>query len=309
MSPEVTVVIPTRDRRDRLLLALRSALRQTDVDVEVVVVDDGSTDPVEDVVRATDDARLRLVRRERPGGVSVARNDGMACASGAWIAFLDDDDLWAPSKLARQLAALRADDRRWAYAGEIVVDAELRVIGGEPPPPPGEVVRLLDRHNAVPAGASNVIASADLLDRVGGFDPALTTSEDWDMWIRLARDGLPASVRDGLVAVTIHPGGASRNVPKMLDEVEIVAARYDLPLDRVRHLRWAAWMALVDGRRVEAARHYARAVAAGDAASIGRAAAALVVPSLARRARRPAPAGTDGWLEEARGWLEALATG
>jgi glycosyltransferase involved in cell wall biosynthesis len=94
-APDVSVVIPTRDRSRLLVLALRSALRQREVDLEVVVVDDGSGDDTPEVVAGLRDARVHLVRHPGPHGVSAARNSGIAAARGRWIAFLDDDDLAA----------------------------------------------------------------------------------------------------------------------------------------------------------------------------------------------------------------------
>ena len=116
VSPvEVTVVIPTRDRGHLLPRSLRSALAQRDVTLEVVVVDDGSVPPaahnkVVARVCATD-ARVRVLRHMTPKGVSAARNSGIEAATGRWIAFLDDDDIWAPQKLASQLAALNGRTR------------------------------------------------------------------------------------------------------------------------------------------------------------------------------------------------------
>ena len=97
---EVTVVVPTRNRAAMLRQALRSVAAQRGVDLEAVVVDDGSTDATPAVVTAIGDRRLRLVRHQRPQGVSTARNRGVAEARGRWVAFLDDDDVWAPEKLA-----------------------------------------------------------------------------------------------------------------------------------------------------------------------------------------------------------------
>ena len=94
--PEVTVVVPTRNRASMLEQALRSVAGQRDVDLEAVVVDDGSTDDTQAVIAAMGDRRLRLIRHQRPQGVSTARNRGVADARGHWVAFLDDDDLWAP---------------------------------------------------------------------------------------------------------------------------------------------------------------------------------------------------------------------
>jgi glycosyltransferase involved in cell wall biosynthesis len=316
-APDVSVVIPTRNRRERLRLALRSALRQRAVDVEVVVVDDGSTDGTDELVEAVGDARIRWIRREVSGGVGAARNEGIAAAVGRWVAFLDDDDVWSPDKLALQVEALRSGDAAWAYGGDVVIDAELRVLGGAPPPEPDHVVRLLGRYNAVPAGASNVVVVADVLRRVGGFDPALRTSEDWDMWIRLAREGAPVCVRQPLVAVAVHEGNASRDAARMLEEIETIRGRYGIPVDRPRHLRWAAWTALNEGRRRDAVRSYLRAAAAGDVRSIVRAAAASAAP--ARMVRRSSRVRTDvsaawireatTWLEEVRAWEEASSIG
>jgi len=134
--PAVSVVIPTRDRRDLLGAALSSVLGQSGVDLEVLVVDDGSSDGTAEMVTGLRDGRVRLLRRERAGGVSAARNRGIAEATGGWIALLDDDDLWAPDKLARQLDAMEAVGRAWGYAGAVEIDADGGLLGGAPPPPP-----------------------------------------------------------------------------------------------------------------------------------------------------------------------------
>ena len=142
----------------------------------------------------------------------------------------------------------------------------------------------------------------DVLESVGGFDPALRTSEDWDLWLRLAATGIPACVPRPLVALRTHAGMASRAVDRMLADIEVIAARHGIRVDRARHQRWAAWMCLEDGRRGAALRHYGRAVAAGDVMSLGRAAVGLVYPQVARRR----PMAVDDWAREAQTWLDAL---
>jgi hypothetical protein len=163
----------------------------------------------------------------------------------------------------------------------------------------------LTHYNAVPSGASNVVVRADVMGAVGGFDPALTTSEDWDRWLRLARVGWPACVPHPWVALRIHSGNASNSMARVMEEIEVVAARHGASVDRPRHLRWAAWTALAQGRRAEALRFYSRAVAKGDVASVGRMAVALIHPSAADR--RPSPRlSEDPWLAEAARWLGEL---
>ncbi len=104
---DISVVVPTRNRSALLATTLRSALVQRGVDFEVLVVDEASTDDTLEVVDSFGDARIRVIRHTTAQGVSAARNHGVAEARGAWIAFLDDDDLWAPEKLELQLRAAR----------------------------------------------------------------------------------------------------------------------------------------------------------------------------------------------------------
>jgi glycosyltransferase involved in cell wall biosynthesis len=302
---DVSVVVPTRNRAELLPLTLRSALLQRDVELEVIVVDDGSDDDTANVVASIDDPRVRLVRHDHPRGVSAARNSGIAAARGRWLALLDDDDVWAPDKLTSQLAAARQDKRAWVYTGDVSVDGELQVTGGAPPHTPPQVMEALRRHNAVPAGASNVVATADLFSRAGRFDPDLHNNEDWDMWLRLASHGPPACVPRPLVAYRLHPGNTSRNMARMLAELEVIARRHHVPVDRAAHHRWAAWSALADGRRWQAVSHYLGALREGDLGSLPRAGAAAV---LGRRLvdLRTRDSAATAWAAQAQRWLDDL---
>jgi glycosyltransferase involved in cell wall biosynthesis len=247
--------------------------------------------------------RVRLLRNTNAPGVSGARNTGIAAATGTWVAFLDDDDLWAPAKLASQLGKAVAAGAGWVYAGDVTVDATLKVRSGAPPPTPERVVAALRRHNAVPAGASNVMVRRDVLRAVGGFDTTLQTSEDWDLWLRLASTGLPACVPRPLVALRTHAGMASRRLDQMLRDIEVIGERHGIAVDRARHQRWAAWICLEDGRRWAALRHYSKAVRAGDIASVFRAAVGVVYPQVARR---ESTVRRTEWTAEAQRWLNEL---
>jgi hypothetical protein len=306
VTPRVSVVTPTRDRHDMLPGALASALGQREVDLEVIVVDDGSDPPVSDGL--VSDPRLRVARHDSPAGVSAARNTGIERSRAPWIAFLDDDDLWAPDKLTSQLNAAEAAGAAWAYGGDVTVDHDLRVISGESPPSPIVVMADLESYNSVPAGASNVIVRADALATAGPFDPSLKTSEDWDMWIRLARCcGTPAAVSRPLVACRMHSSNVLPDLRAIVEEPERLAARYGLSLEPAAPLRRAAWSCLRAGRRMDAVRYYGRAAARGDLTSVGRAAAALLHPA-ARRSRpheiRRRP--MDAWVGAAQVWLADL---
>jgi glycosyltransferase involved in cell wall biosynthesis len=257
----VTVVVPTRNRRDLLRLTLTSVFRQRAVDLHVIVVDDASTDGSANAVAASGDNRLTVVRQAAVTGVSGARNAGWSRATTEWVAFCDDDDLWSPDKLWRQLEAARAARADWAYTGCVYVNTDLVVQNGAPPLSPDAMTAALRRYNAMPAGASNVAVRAAILERLGGFDPSLTHVPDWDLWLRLARHGKPACVEDPLVGYRLHGGNASFRTAEMLAELFVFERRHGVVTDRSRFHRHLAHLSLRAGRRFAALSHFVRAAA------------------------------------------------
>jgi glycosyltransferase involved in cell wall biosynthesis len=301
----VSVVIPTHDRRALLLRTLRSVLSQRSIELEVLVVDDGSTDDTQAAVRSLNDPRVRVLRHEIPRGVATARNAGAAAAAGTWISLLDDDDLWAPDKLALQVAAARQAGARWAYAGAVEIDEDGRLLGGERPPSPEVLMRQLTRRNLMPAGSSNVLVDAASFRSSEGFDVGLRHLADWDMWLRLARYGLPVCVPEPLVAYRRHPAQATLDTTGMIAEAHILRDRHGADLNSVR--RWLAWSHLRRGRRRAAVGAYARAVVSGDLTSAGRAAVAALHPRPTAARRRPLNPADVEWTESARAWVGAAA--
>jgi glycosyltransferase involved in cell wall biosynthesis len=259
--PDVSIVIPTRDRRQLLTAhALPGALGQVDVDVEVIVVDDGSTDDTLDALASVEDPRLRVLRNERVPGPSGARNTGIAAARGDWVAFLDDDDLWSPSKIRTQRDGLAG--ARWGFAAVIVVDELLHPLYALPLPESGAAADALTLGNIVPGGPSNVIAETTLVRELGGFDESLSHSADWDMWLRLAGAAAPAVWPDVLVASLEH---AQRMIVR--DRPDVVAESKRLfnkhgGASRSQRLAVAEWLASEyrsTGNYVRAAMVYGRA--------------------------------------------------
>jgi glycosyltransferase involved in cell wall biosynthesis len=303
----VSVIIPTRNRAHLLHRTLESVLKQSTENLEVIVVDDGSTDG-SGAVAAAMDPRVSVLRNPEPAGVSAARNRGIASARGEWIAFCDDDDLWAPNKLQEQLTAAGGAGANWVYAGDVNVDDQLRVLSGGPPPDPAAVMALLPRCNPLTSGGSNVVVRSNILADVGGFDPALRRTEDWDLWIRIAQKGPPAYVRKPLVAYRFHSGNVIWDPREMVDEARRLAARYGIPVDVRSMHRRAAWAALRGGRRLIAVRHYALAVAGGDLRSVGRAAIALVHPAVGSERLFEFLGRDSDWIADAERWIETFAT-
>ena len=105
-SPKVSVIVPTHNRADLIEYSIRSVLAQTYPDFELLVVDNGSTDSTRSVVDGIGDPRIRYIYQENSGGPAGPRNTGIRESRGEYVAFLDSDDLWVPTKLARQVEVL-----------------------------------------------------------------------------------------------------------------------------------------------------------------------------------------------------------
>jgi glycosyltransferase involved in cell wall biosynthesis len=262
------VVLPTHDRSAWLRQSLQSVLWQRDVDLEVVVVDDGSTDDTRGIVASLVDPRIVLIRHDRPRGVSAARNHGAEEAKGEWLAFLDDDDVWSPDKLSRQLQSALASGTTWVYGGCVNVDETLRVLGGQPPPPPEEVLRNIFRRNLIPGGGSNVLVHRDAFERAGPFDLRLKNTEDWEMWMRFAKQCPPACVPEPLIAYRLHPANASLDVEAIFEGIGLIERRHGIKVARGDVHRWIAASLLRTGQRAEAVEHFARAATHGQARGV-----------------------------------------
>jgi glycosyltransferase involved in cell wall biosynthesis len=312
-APEISVVIPTRDRWPLLSTrALPAALAQVGVDHEVIVVDDGSNDDTSTHLSALSDPRLRVVGRGGAKGLSRARNAGIAAARGEWVAFLDDDDVWAPEKLRMQLDVGRASGAELVYAAAIAVDEGGTVLHELYLPEPDRLRMQLDEACVIPAGCSNVIARTERVRTVGGFDEELANLADWDLWIRLLGSGRAAVCREVLVAYMLH----ARNLHVVSDperELEYLIRKHAnapeprrVVPDRVGYSRWVASQRLRAGRPRQAAWVYLRgAVAHRAPGNVARAADALLGKRLSVMFRRRA--GTEGERRPAPPWLRDFA--
>lgn len=192
--PCVSVIIPSYNRANYLPEALDSVLAQTYQDFEVIVVDDGSTDNTESAVFPYL-SRIRYVKQNNSER-SAARNHGIRLASGEFIAFLDSDDFWRPSKLEKQVAFLKKHpDVDLVYTWLDICD-----MGGRPLKLVKDGRPLTTQHGAsvfyplllrnfVVGGATTVMARRSAIELAGGFDEGLRHVEDWDLWLRMALRG------------------------------------------------------------------------------------------------------------------------
>ena len=191
-TPLVSVIIPTRDRPALVARAVRSAVGQSYANQEIVVVDDGSATPLVLPAEFAADPRVRVVWLGTHAGVGEARNAGVRASRGTLLAFLDDDDRWRPQKIERQVRALASRDERTAavesgcelWDGPRLVERYLPRIDRD------LRTELLEHPRLQP---STVLLRRSVFTELGGFDPSLMRTEDWDLWVRLADsyDALP----------------------------------------------------------------------------------------------------------------------
>jgi glycosyltransferase involved in cell wall biosynthesis len=269
LNADVSVVVPTKNRWHVLPRAVSSALAQVDVRVEVIVVDDGSATHAPAGLPGSSDGRLRLLRHERSRGQASARNTGIAAARAEWVAFLDDDDLWAPHKLRTQIAAARAAGAVFSYTGVLLVDSAMRPVEAIAPPDPEGLLSVVLRSNRIPGGASTVIALTDVVRAVGCWDEHLSVLSDWELWIRLAQAGRAAAVDEPVMAYLQHAGVSTRTSwPEVRAQMDYISqkhsdvlARYRTDLDRASWRWYLAWLQGRSGARGAAARGYVSAAA------------------------------------------------
>lgn len=215
----VSVVVPTYNRANTVGETVDSILAQTYDSLELIVVDDGSTDGTSQVMQAYLGKDPRVTYLTKPnGGVASARNLGVAHAQGEFIAFCDSDDIWKPDKLSRQTPLFQDPAVTLVYTGVLLLHANGKISpnlrGGYCE---GQCFETLLTHNRV--ACSTAVARAAALDMNDLFDERrdLQGVEDKHLWTRLARIGTLAAVREPLVIYRLSPGSVSSNLERMLN--------------------------------------------------------------------------------------------
>jgi glycosyltransferase involved in cell wall biosynthesis len=184
--PTISVIIPAYNAEDTILATVNSVQQQTFSDLEIIVINDGSRDKTLDVVKGIVDTRLKVFSYKN-AGAAVARNRGLAHATGEFIAFIDADDLWTPDKLELQLAALQEHPEAGvAYCWTTFIDENCKFLYVQPPVYfEGNVYPQLLVKNFLCCGSIPLVRR-QAIESVGELDPSLESTHDWDYWLRLA---------------------------------------------------------------------------------------------------------------------------
>ena len=182
----VSVIIPAYNAQETLLKTIRSIQKQTFLDFELIVINDGSTDNTLEVLSSIKEPRLKVFSYKN-GGLAVARNRGIDHAIGDYITFIDADDLWVPDKLELQLAALQQHPKSGiVYSWTAFINEEGKILYFQKPLFfEGDVYPKILVKNFIASG-SNILIRRETIETVGKYDPHLKSAEDWDYNIRLA---------------------------------------------------------------------------------------------------------------------------
>ena len=184
--PLISVIIPAYNAEQTISETVRSVLKQTLSDFEVIIIDDGSQDLTLEILSGITDSRIKVFSHPN-AGACVSRNRGFAQAQGEFIAFLDADDLWTPDKLEAQLAALQANPQAAvAYSWTNCIDEAGQFLRrGNHLSLNGDIYAELLLSDVLENGSTSLIRR-EALAAVGGFDESLAAAQDWDLYLRLA---------------------------------------------------------------------------------------------------------------------------
>ncbi|MEM8830638.1 MAG: glycosyltransferase family A protein [Cyanobacteria bacterium P01_G01_bin.19] len=238
--PQISIVIPAYNAAQTITETIESVQQQTVDDWELIVVNDGSTDNTLEVLQQIVELRLKIISAPN-GGVSAARNLGMAQARGQYIAFLDADDLWVADKLELQLEALEQNPNAIvAYSWTCFMDEQQDGYVYHPSPPyqyAGDVYPQLLQRDFIHSG-SNTLVRKSALDRVGGFDSRCDICEDWDMWVRLAAIGGFVVVPQHQIMYRRAAGSSTSSVERMYEQTSYAIDKaFQAAPDHLQYIR------------------------------------------------------------------------
>lgn len=208
-TPLISVVIPAHNRSRTISYCLESVIRQTYAHLDIVVVDDGSTDDTMKIVAAVPDARVRGITQSPARGAQAARNRGIREARGPWIAFLDSDDEWLPDKVERQVAILAENngDEHLLVHGDCIKyypGIGRREVFHLPVTAGGDVYGLLLTRQAPLFQC--MLVSKRALEEIGYLDEDVPSYQEWDTAVRLAKVCRFVHVQEPLFVYHLHEG-------------------------------------------------------------------------------------------------------
>ncbi len=226
-KPLVSVIIPTHNRPEHLRRALLSVVNQTYSEVEIIVVDDASSQDLKGMVKELSNPCVTFIRHQTNRGASAARNTGLNAAQGKYINFLDDDDELMPSKIEKQIALLEGthNDAGMIYSGYCYgLERTGEIIHRSMPTHSGDVfVRFLHSNFIVMHAA---LVRRECVEKVGGLDESLPGCQDWDLWLRVSREFKCANLEEVLATVWVHGWQITSDLERKIRSREMIRGKY-----------------------------------------------------------------------------------
>ena len=227
MKPFVTVVIPTYYRPKKLSFTIHSVLKQTFENIEIIVVNDGEDELlVKKVIEEFNDKRIRYLKNQKTKGANGARNTGLENSKGKYIAFLDDDDLWYPHKIQKQLEVFnQSSNLGFVYSGfEIISPADPHLSKKIFPQKKGQLYNEIINGNFI--GSPTPLIKKKVLYSAGAFDENLKSCQDWELWIRIATITQFDFVNEILAVYTVHGKQISIDYEEKVKSFDYVLNKY-----------------------------------------------------------------------------------
>jgi glycosyltransferase involved in cell wall biosynthesis len=221
--PQVSVVIPTYNQASLLKIALRSVIDQTFQDWEAIVINNFSSDDTESVVAAFQDPRISLINFANHGVIAASRNLGIQKARGTYVAFLDSDDIWLPSKLENCMNAMKGTSADGVCHNEYQLRNGVRErVLRNGPAENFNYLKMLFHGNCVSTSALVIRRDRLLEARLFNEEKAFNTAEDYDLWLRLARNNcniifLQQELGDYLLHQANNSGSVARHFNAVLN--------------------------------------------------------------------------------------------
>jgi len=267
-NPLVSVIIPTYNRAHLLSRAIGSVLKQSYQDFELILVDDGSTDDTEKVVKGFHDERVRYISYEENRGGAAARNVGIQVAEGEYLAFLDSDDEWYLDKLERQLKVFEGLSSKFGvvYTGGYLIfpdDTKVYIPSDDLKPTSGDIHKdILERSfvNTVSA-----LVRRECFDGAGLFDERLPSVQDRELWMRVSKRYYFHYLKKPLYYAYAVPNRISSDDEALLAALRIILGkhRHDLsqyPSSLAKHLHRIGNLLCQSGRMLEGRKYLAEAI-------------------------------------------------
>lgn len=266
-KPKVSVILPTYNRAHLVGRAIQSVLNQTFQDLEIVVVDDASTDNSEEIVKNFSNPNIKYHRHESNRGANAARNTGISIAKGEYIAFNDSDDEWLPTKLEKQVIIIEntEDDIGIVYSGfyQIIGNVKSYVPSVSIKKKDGNIYKSLLYGNFVTT--QTVLIKRECFEKVGFFDEELPRLQDWELWLRISKNYKFKFIDEPLVIANLQPNSISNDRNALNVALKLIINKHfedeELPsqIRSLHHLELARSL-YFSGRKKEAKVCYYKAV-------------------------------------------------